>query len=355
MSKSPKKQKQRGKLPSGNIRIQVYDYTDEDGKRHYKSFTAPTRAQARLLADQWRVMKATQSKPDDESLTIYDAVGKYIDSKSGVLSPGTYREYLGEQERYFSGSFGQLLIYQVDKQSIQLWVSELAQKNLSPKTIRNIYGLFSGTIHMFRPDYRLQATLPQKRKPHLYCPNDNDIKALLEYIKGTELELAVLLAAFGPLRRAEICALTDKDISGNTICVRHNMVLNNDKVWVIKEPKTTDSDRYVAMPPFVIEKFKGRKGLLVNMNPDMVTGRFIRTLRKINVPRFRFHDLRHYSASIMHAIGVPDQYIMARGGWSDDRVLKTVYRNVINLEEERLTQVINGHFEGMQHEIQHEA
>ena len=41
---------------------------------------------------------------------------------------------------------------------------------------------------------------------------------------------------------------------------------------------------------------------------------------------FRFHDFRHYSASIMHAIGIPDQYIMARGGWKTDTVLKAVYR-----------------------------
>ena len=52
-------------------------------------------------------------------------------------------------------------------------------------------------------------------------------------------------------------------------------------------------------------------------------------------PKFRFHDLRHYCASIMHAIGIPDQYIMSRGGWSSDNVMKAVYRNVIDLENVR--------------------
>lgn len=28
------------KLPSGSWRCQVYDYTDKNGKRHYKSFTS---------------------------------------------------------------------------------------------------------------------------------------------------------------------------------------------------------------------------------------------------------------------------------------------------------------------------
>ena len=69
---------------------------------------------------------------------------------------------------------------------------------------------------------------------------------------------------------------------------------------------------------------------------------------------FRFHDLRHYSASIMHAIGILDQYIMARGGWKTDTVLKAVYRNVINDEQKKFTDKINSNFTTMQHEMQHE-
>ena len=65
---------------------------------------------------------------------------------------------------------------------------------------------------------------------------------------------------------------------------------------------------------------------------------------------FRFHDLRHYSASSMHASGILDQYIMARGGWKTDTVLKAVYRNVINDEQKKFTDKIKSHFTTMQHE-----
>ena len=30
------------KMPSGKWRVRVYDYTDSDNKKHYRSFTAPT-------------------------------------------------------------------------------------------------------------------------------------------------------------------------------------------------------------------------------------------------------------------------------------------------------------------------
>ncbi len=34
---NPKK-KTKGKLPSGNVRVQVYDYTDAGGKKHWLLF-----------------------------------------------------------------------------------------------------------------------------------------------------------------------------------------------------------------------------------------------------------------------------------------------------------------------------
>ena len=42
-----------------------------------------------------------------------------------------------------------------------------------------------------------------------------------------------------------------------------------------------------------------------------------------------FHSLRHYSASYLHAIGIPDAYIMERGGWSTPHVMQKVYRHAL--------------------------
>ncbi|MCD7994353.1 MAG: hypothetical protein LUK37_22250 [Clostridia bacterium] len=84
------KKKTKNKLPSGNIRIQVYDYTDVDGRKHYKSFTAPTKKEARFLATQWAAGKADMTA---ENITLYEAVTRYIDVKRGVLSPSTVAGY----------------------------------------------------------------------------------------------------------------------------------------------------------------------------------------------------------------------------------------------------------------------
>ena len=65
--------------------------------------------------------------------------------------------------------------------------------------------------------------------------------------------------------------------------------------------------------------------------PLILSNRFRRAVKYSHVPnKFRFHDLRHYYASIAHALGVPDAYIMKTGGWKSEHVMKRVYREAMD-------------------------
>jgi integrase len=336
------------KLPSGSWRVQVFDYKDGNQKKHYKSFTAPTKKEAEFLTLQWQNNKAE----DITDITVYESVSRYIDSKRSVLSPSTVRTYEGTQRNYFNGKFGATHLRKLDNTTVQIWISGLA-KNLSPKTVRNAYALLTSTLDMFAPDLKLKVTLPAKKKPELYTPSDEDVKMLLKHVEGKELEIAILLAAFGPLRRGEICALTSDDIKGNVVNINKSMVLGPDGQWHLKQPKTYSSYRQVVFPDFVMAKLKEIDGQIVKAKPSQITNRFERAIQTLKLPHFRFHDLRHYSASIMHAIGVPDQYIMQRGGWQTDNVMKNVYRNIIDIESAKQNKKVIGYFEGISHEISH--
>lgn len=340
----PKKKK--NELPSGNIRIQVYDYTDVDGKKHYKSFTAPTRQEAKFLASQWKAGKADK-KP--ARITLYEAVSRYIDAKQGVLSPSTIRGYMRMQESRMK-DIGRIWLDELNSTDIQIWISNLS-KELSPKYVRNLYGLLSAAIEMFSPDLVLKVTLPEKKRPELYCPSDDDVKKLLNQVKDSDLEIAILLAAFGPMRRGEICALESTDISGNKVSVTKSMVMGPDLEFHIKQPKTYGGYRVIEYPEFVIEKMRGRTGRIIKRTPNAITCAFQKAIETSGLPHFRFHDLRHYAASIMHAIGVPDQYILERGGWASDNIMKSVYRNTIDIETVKQTKKINEHFKKMSYDI----
>lgn len=351
------------KLASGSWRCQVYSHTERivqpDGsvkqKRIYKSFTSDVQGpKGKRIAEQLAAEYAAnkEQKNAENNFTLNEAVNLYMDAKAQVLSPATLRGYESLKKNYFD-EIGRVNIQNLDTVTIQKWVSSLSAK-LSPKTVKNAYGLLTATLKFFISDFSSQAKLPSNEKPDLYVPSDNDIKRLLNHIEGKELEIAVLLAAFGPMRRGEICALQSDDIKGNTVTVRRSMVLGRDKEWYIKQPKTYSGYREIVFPSFVIDKLNGIEGRIIKATPNQITKRFQRAIIYTKLPHFRFHDLRHYAASIMHAIGVPDQYIIARGGWASDNVMKTIYRGVISEESDKQNKIINGHFEAMQHEMQHE-
>lgn len=328
------------KLPSGRWRVRVYDYTDDAGIKHYRSFTAATKKECAFMAAEFAQNKDRIASGD---LTVGEALDEYIRVKSEVLSQSTIRGYKTQRKNYYQ-SIERYKIRALTSPVVQEWINKLAVR-ISPKTVSNVNGLLMATVGMFAPELHLHVTLPRKQASNLYTPSDTDVKALLAAITDDELYLAVLLAAFGPLRRSEICALTDTDIHGNIISVSKSMVKDDKGEWHIQpRPKTDSSFRKVDFPDFVIEHIPDKSGQIFDATPDQISMRFCRTIQKNNLPSFRFHDLRHYSASIMHAIGIPDQYIMQRGGWATDGVMKAVYRGAIDEQTAKMNQKINQYF-----------
>lgn len=337
------------KLPSGSYRCLAYTGNDANGKRQYKSFTAPTKKEAELLASQFLI---GYEKKTDSNMTVDDMVERYINSKKDVLSQTTLTAYLSIKNNLMK-EISSIKLKSLDSAYTQAWIGTIS-KNHSPKTVKNAYGLLSAALDMFEPNKKLKVQLPQKEKKNVYVPTDDDIKHLMDYLKeyDTDMYIACNLAAFGTLRRSELCALTADDVIGNVIRVNKAMVRATNGEWIIKQTKNTSSTRNVEMPQFVIDILP-KEGYLVTINPSRVSDRFIKYLKRLNMRYFRFHDLRHYSASIMHAIGVPDVYIMQRGGWSSDVTLKNIYRGAMDDFSKKFTDITNAHFTDMQHEMQH--
>lgn len=344
------------KLPSGSWRVQVYSHTEEitqpngsiQKKRVYKSFTCndPSTKGRRTVekeATAWAVDKEFSNKQC--SLTYKEALDNYIQVRNAVLSPSTIREYKRSSKSDMQGIMHKKLC-DLTQEEIQREINKEALAH-SPKSIRNMHGLLSAVMSVYRPDFALHTDLPKRVRPNLYVPSDADVRLLMQIVANTPMELPVLLAAFGPMRRGEICALDAGHIKGNIVHVEFSLALNEKNEWVLKSPKSYAGDRYIEYPNFVIERMKEKSGKIVNLTPSQISDRFINILRKSNIPHFRFHDLRHYSASIQHALGVPDAYIMKRGGWGNDTVLKSVYRHVLEEETKNMNAKTNDYFESL--------
>lgn len=330
------------KLPSGSWRVLVFTGTDEKtGKRHYKSFTAPTRRDAEFLAAEFTAKKKASQSVD---LKLSEAYQKYIEIKSNTISPTTLREYQHAASRDFP-ELMRIRLSQLTQERVQSAVNIMAASH-SPKSVRNAHGLLSAVLRMYAPGMHLSTRLPQKKRADIHVPIQSEIDTLIKSIAGTELEKAVLLAAFGSLRRSECCALLRSDISGDTITIDKAMVWTSDREWTIKQPKSAAGYRDIKLPKFVIERITaGECERIVNLVPTTVTNYFRKAVAAAGLPHMRFHDLRHYQASVLHAMGVPDKYIMERGGWKTDSTLKNIYQHTMSDRRKAVEDDICARFE----------
>lgn len=318
------------RLKSGNYFLQV----QVNGVR--RSFSAPTRAEV--------IRKATEYKltaVDAPSAPLGALIDHYIDVKRNVLSPATITRY--EQTRRLE--FQRLMdvpVRELSTDRLQAEINIMAADH-SPKTVRNAYGLITAALSMFAPELHFRVTLPKKKRITYNIPTDEQIYDMLSHA-SENLTTAIMLAAFCGLRRGEIAALRSEDIQGKTIHVRSTSVYDENRKQIDKAPKTFTSDRYVPAPDFVLEHIKGKKGKVCPIALNSITRRFQELRDKLGY-NFRFHDLRHYYASSLHAIGIRDQYIMKFGGWKSDAVLKSVYRGTLDDFEKKSANKAKRHFQ----------
>ena len=66
---------------------------------------------------------------------------------------------------------------------------------------------------------------------------------------SAEMEIPILLATFGPMRRGEIYALDSAHVSGNIV--------------------------HVEFPDYVIDRIKNTKGPITTLNPAQISNRFV--------------------------------------------------------------------------------
>lgn len=331
------------KLPSGRWRCKAY-YYDEKGFRTSKSFTSDRKSEAERLAAEFAdsLVKITRDP------TVEDAIESYIKYKTPVLSPTTIRGYRKYQKLYFE-PLNRLKVSELARDdTLQLWVNHLIAEGVSAKTIRNAYGLLLPSCVKVNRIYKdmFNVTLPLVEIREPTTPDDDMVAELIKNAK-MPLKLAICLAAFGTARQGEISAIKYKDVKERTIHIHADIVLDEFNIWQYKPfAKTRKSDRYIELPQKIIDMIPPSddpEAYIVPLKPTGIRSGFKHLRDKLGF-ECRFHDLRHYAASFMHSLGIPDAYVMERGGWSSDYTLKRVYRNTLSKDAQKYSDLANSHF-----------
>lgn len=321
-------------LPSGTWRVQAK--ATVNGESITRSFSAPTAKEAEAQAEKWQ-KRCRLIGSDSTQMTVREAILNYIEVNHYRLSPSTEAGYSSIARNNMLDIIDKPL-YTLTCPMIQHSISiSLEVEKLSPKSIKNIYGLLRAVLMVYYPDFIWAINYPkQKNKQKRYFSHAY-IKSVFSALAGTNFEVECYLGMLS-MRASEIAGTRweDIDFRNKTLHVCRAKLKSKDNTFVIvNNTKTEKSDRIIYLPDYVCEILKRRQvdttsEYVSTVNPNRYWQKLNAILRKNNIEELGFHKLRHIYSSLTSDLGIDAQVRMENGGWSNEHIMNGTYRHILS-------------------------
>ena len=280
------------------------------------------------------------------------------------VSPTTLSRYQGMIKRYINPVIGHIPVQQLTTLAVQSWVNGLkispsSGKEMSAATIKHAYHVLKGAMDkavLAGIIYRSPCTgimLPKGQKKQAVIYDEKQIRQLLDAASGTDMELVIDMELCLGVRRGELLGLEwgDIDWEHNQVKIIRNRVVVDGKS-VVKEPKTATSVRTLDVLLPLMQKLRKHKMQCLSnklrlgqaytvtdyiivhpdgkpIYPEYLSQMLTKLQDKANLPKCRFHDLRHLCASIMLLQGVNVKVAQERLGHKDIATTMNIYSHVL--------------------------
>ena len=234
-------------------------------------------------------------------------------------------------------------VIEITEEMIQKEIYKL-ERTHSAKSIHNIVHFYVPCIQHSRRGFRPELDLPQKQKPVTKVPDTAVLISEINQMKNRRLKIPVLLAAYCGMRESEIAALDlKKDIEYDnviqlgedkfTVSIIHvtkALVMDRHREWITKSTKSEAGTRDLFIPSWLGEILKEVRDdpTYIPYTPIEISNKFAYWSKKREIG-CTFHGLRHFYASIMKALNIPDNYAMLLMGHSTDNMLQR-YQEIMN-------------------------
>jgi integrase len=318
---------------NGGWMAQYAVYTAEGRKR--RTVYGKTRAEvAKKLA------KALSDREgglvfDDKGLTVKEYLERWLkDSVRGTVKQRTLENYEYAVQLHLVPMLGHLKLKALTPMHVQSLYSSKLDSGLSVRTVRLVHATLHKALKQavrwgLVPRNVTEATSPPKvsrdARKEIQPLTREQALALLDTARGDRLEALYVLALTTGLREGELLGLRWQDVNleSSTLSVRQQLTRTRKDGLCFTTPKSPRSRRSIKLTRSAVDALKRHRaaqneqrlrlgtlwqdsGLVftsVKGTPldvaNLTYGSFRPLLEQAELPRIRFHDLRHTCATLL--------------------------------------------------------
>jgi integrase len=360
--------------PTGHIRQRSrgswelrYSLGTDPGTGKRRMGTATVKGDRRAAEKELRRLLRTLddgSHVDPTRMTVRQWLVAWLAAVREEVSPKTHERYSEITENFLVPALGNLPVAKLAPSHIQQIYNEWATGGrrdgkaggLSPRTRRHMHRILNSALARAveqqvlarNPADAFKRRLPKVERREMTILSADQSARLLAAIKHTRTYWPVLLALSTGMRRGEVFALRWKNVDLERVMES----LEQTKVSIrFKAPKT-DKTRAITLPAFAVDELRRLKrqqaeellmlGIRQSgetlvcpradglpLQPQSLTHQFTRLISRMSdLPRVRFHDLRHSHATQVLLAGVHPKIAQERLGHATITTTLDLYSHV---------------------------
>jgi len=344
-------------------------------QRWFSGFGTRKKAEAALSAALSDLGKGSYVEPSP--MTVSDFLHRWLDDHvQHNCAAKTGERYAEIVRNHVLPVIGQVKLCELKPAHIQELYSHAKRAGrkdgrggLSSRTVHHIHRVLTNAFNA-GVKWQLLANNPVRAA----TPPRPEVKEMValsqqQSLRLLELRLSVFLALTTGMRRGELLGLKWSDIDWDRRIVSVKRALKQSRRGLeLQRPKTARSARTIALPPIALEALRSHKivqaegrmrfgrayrdlGLVLAepdggfKRPDALSTNFAAFVRRHSeLPKVRFHDLRHTHASLLLQAGEHAKVVSERLGHSSVAFTLDTYGHLMPGMEEAAAAKLDGLF-----------
>ena len=351
----------------------VLNYRNAGGQRKTKwiALGLPEKGNKRKAEAELAKLRAEFEPPKEvgdlsSDMLFADYLLEWLEIAKGRLAVATYSSYAAMIKMPVGPYFRQrnLTLRELEARHLQMFYSEMLRK-VTPNTVIHYHAIIHSALkYAVKTDMLVQnvADKVDRPKENSFQPvflSAEEMQKMFEALRGTKLELPVLVAAFYGFRRGEVLGLKWDAIDferGTISVIRTVTTITVDGKQTENEQQSAKTKSSLRTLPLIgsfreyflqvkeaqelnkqvcgncynheYDGFVFVDELGERMRANYLTSAFPKFLEDHGLRRMRFHDLRHSCASLLLANGVPMKQIQEWLGHSDIGTTANIYSHL---------------------------